>query len=288
MWEEELRRRFTNTAFVPLEPEQVLCGGKLKIVRQLAFGGLSAIYLALKDNLDMVVLKEAVVPPNADEASRAQAEQYLEREAQFLSKLSHPNIARVMDHFVDAGRHYLMLEYFNGPDLRQYVKQNGVVSQTVALKWACEILKILSYLHEQDPPLIHRDLTPDNLVLTNEGKLILIDFGAANQFVGKATGTVVGKQAYIPPEQLRGKTVTQSDIYAFAGTLYYLMTGKDPMPLAPSKLKKLIQDADDELDAIVAKCSAFEVNDRYQTAQEVLSVVEPVLERLTREPLVEA
>lgn len=287
MWEEELRRRFTNTAFVPLEPEQVLCGGKLKIVRQLAFGGLSAIYLALKDNLDMVVLKEAVVPPNADEASRAQAEQYLEREAQFLSRLSHPNIAKVMDHFVDAGRHYLMLEYFNGPDLRQYVKQNGVVSQTVALKWACEILKILCYLHEQDPPLIHRDLTPDNLVLTNEGKLILIDFGCANQFVGKATGTVVGKQAYIPPEQLRGKTATQSDIYAFAGTLYYLMTGKDPMPLAPSKLKKLIADADDELDAIVAKCSAFEVNDRYQTAQEVLSVVEPVLERLTREPLVE-
>ncbi len=284
MWEEELRRRFTNTAFVPLEPEQLLCDGKLKIIRQLAFGGLSAIYLALRDNLDMVVLKEAVVPPNADEASRAQAEQYLEREAQFLAKLSHPNIARVLDHFVDQGRHYIMLEYFNGPDLRQYVKQNGTVSQVVALQWACEILKILAYLHEQEPSLIHRDLTPDNLVLTNDGKLILIDFGAANQFVGKATGTVVGKQAYIPPEQLRGKTVTQSDIYSFGGTIYYLMTGKDPMPLAPSRVKKLVSDADDQLDELIAKCSAFEVKDRYQTAKEVLEAVEPILARLSREP----
>lgn len=284
MWEEELRRRFTNTAFVPLEPEQILCDGKLKIVRQLAFGGLSAIYLALHDNLDMVVLKEAVVPPNADPASRAQAEQYLVREAQFLSKLNHSNIARVLDHFVEQGRHYLMLEYFNGPDLRQYVKQHGVVSQVVALGWACEILKILCYLHEQQPPLIHRDLTPDNLVLTNDGKLILIDFGAANQFVGKATGTVVGKQAYIPPEQLRGKTVTQSDIYAFAGTLFFLMTGKDPMPLAPSRIKKVVAEADEELDGLIAKCSAFEVKDRFQTAEEVLDAIVPVLERLSKEP----
>ncbi len=63
-------------------------------------------------------------------------------------------------------------------------------------------------------PIVHRDLTPDNLVVRNDGALVLIDFGAANQFVGSATGTVVGKQACIAPEQLRGKTVPESDLYS--------------------------------------------------------------------------
>ena len=76
--------------------------------------------------------------------------------------------------------------------------------------------------------MIHRDLTPENLVL-RKNEVILIDFGAANEFVGTATGTIVGKQAFIPPEQLRGKTVPESALYAFGGTMLFLLTGKDPL-----------------------------------------------------------
>jgi len=128
----------------------------------------------------------------------------------------------------------------------------------------------LRYLHEQNPPVIHRDLTPDNLVLSKE-EIFLIDFGAANQFVGAATGTVVGKQAYIPPEQLRGKSVLQSDIYALGGTIYYFLTGKDPLALAEASPKELLgAGVSDQLDRVVRKCTAYELEDRYQNVAELI------------------
>jgi predicted Ser/Thr protein kinase len=270
MWEDELRRRFSTTAFMPLEPEHKLKNGQLRIVRQLAFGGLSAIYLAQQDGLDLVVLKEAVVPPGANDAVRKQAELMLDREARTLAKLEHPFIARVMDHFVEDDRHYLILQYINGPDLRQYVRENGPLNEKQTLIWALKIAEILLYLHQQEPPVIHRDLTPDNLVLSKD-EIFLIDFGAANQFVGAATGTVVGKQAYIPPEQLRGKSVLQSDIYALGGTIYYFLTGKDPLALAEASPKELLDGAVSEaLDRIVRKCTQYELEDRYQNVAEII------------------
>lgn len=270
MWEEELGRRFNATSFVPLEPDHTLRGGQLKVVKQIAFGGLSAIYLAQRNEMDMVVLKEAVVPGSADVETRRKAEEMFNREAALLVKLDHPHIAKVMDHFVDDGRNYLMLEYINGQDLRQHVKQNGPQPADVVISWAMHIAEILVYLHQQNPPIIHRDLTPDNLVLKNDGAVKLIDFGAANQFVGTATGTLVGKQAYIAPEQLRGKADLQSDLYSFGGTLFYLLTGKDPIPLAASHPKEVLSDIDGQLDKLVADLTAFEKKARIQSAHEAL------------------
>lgn len=268
MWEEELSRRFNATSFVPLEPEHTLRGGELKVVKQIAFGGLSAIYLAQRNGTDMVVLKEAVVPSSADVETRRKAEEMFNREAALLVRLNHDNIAKVLDHFVDDSRNYLMLEYINGQDLRQYVKQNGPQSEAQVIEWGISIAEILKYLHKQNPPIIHRDLTPDNLVLKNDGTLRLIDFGAANQFVGTATGTLVGKQAYIAPEQLRGKADLQSDIYSFGGTLYYLLVGKDPMPLMGSHPKEILSDISEGMDALVAELTAFEKTQRTLSAHD--------------------
>jgi serine/threonine-protein kinase len=247
----------------------------------LAFGGLSAIYLAHLNKTDLVVLKEAVVHAKADPAAKHQAEQHLEREAKMLSTLKHPNIARVLDHFVEDERHYLILEYISGQDLRQYVKQNEGQEVETVVDWAIDAATILAFLHANDPPVIHRDLTPDNLVVRNDGALILIDFGAANQFVGSATGTVVGKQAYIAPEQLRGKTVTQSDLYSLGGTIYYLLTGRDPMPLSISRPKTLRHDTPEALDELVAKLSAFEPEERVQAAAEVVDQLKIIKASLT-------
>ncbi|MDZ4835393.1 MAG: serine/threonine-protein kinase [Candidatus Melainabacteria bacterium] len=269
MWEEELSRRFNATSFVPLEPDAVLQNGKVKITKQLAFGGLSAIYQAQWKKLDTVVVKEAVIPQNADEDSRMRAEERIQREAQFLMKLEHDNIAKVLDHFVEDGRHYLLLEYVHGQDLRQYVKQNGPQSEEKVIEWSKQIADILEYLHSQEPPIIHRDLTPDNLVLRNDGAVTLIDFGAANEFIGQATGTLVGKQAYMAPEQLRGKATTQSDLYSFGCTIFYLLIGRDPTPLSPSKPKSALPAVSDELDAIVLNLTEFEPEDRILTAREL-------------------
>src|SRR5262249_22800632 len=162
------------------------------------------------------------------------AHELFNREAQLLSKLNHPQIVKVLDHFVENGRSYQLLEYLNGQDLRQHVRQNGVRREDEVLAWGIQMAEILKYLHEQDPPIVHRDVTPDNFVLRQDGSIVLIDFGAANEFVGNATGTLVGKQAFISPEQFRGKSVTASDIYALGGTLHFLLTGEDPEALSTS------------------------------------------------------
>lgn len=271
MWEEELSRRFNATSFVPLEPDHLLRSGKLKIVRQIAFGGLSAIYLAEREGQDLVVIKEAVVPGSSDPDTRRKAEELFQREAKLLVQLDHPQIAKVLDHFVDDGRNYLMIEYVNGQDLRQHIKQNGAQPQALVLDWAEQIAGILDYLHTRTPPILHRDLTPDNLVLRNDGTVKLIDFGAANEFVGTATGTLVGKQSYIAPEQLRGKANLSSDLYSFGGSLYYLLTGKDPVPLALSRPRNVLPEISEELDALVASLTAFEKSERPEGGEELLN-----------------
>ncbi len=276
MWEEELSRRFSATSFVPLEPGKTLQNGRLNIVRQLAFGGLSAIYLAQLNDKDLIVVKEAVVPPNADEHSRAKAVELFQREAQLLIKLNNPNIARVFDHFQEDGRNYLTLEYIKGQDLRQLVKQHGPQPPYVVIPWFLRLAQILSYLHTQTPPIVHRDLTPDNVVRRDDGDLVLIDFGAANEFVGTATGTLVGKQAYISPEQLRGKANTSSDIYALGGTIHFLLTGKDPEALSASHPKELNDEVSDELDRLVSMCTEMESEDRPASASELVKLVEGV------------
>ncbi len=277
MWEEELSRRFNATAFVPLEPGKPLQSGTLKVVRQLAFGGLSAIYLAQRNEREMVVLKEAVVPANADQAAMEKATELFNREAEFLIKLHHPQIARVLDHFQEDGRNYLLLEYIHGQDLRQLVKQHGPQPEPKVLGWALQVCKIIEYLHGQSPPIVHRDLTPDNMVLGDDEKVTVIDFGAANEFVGTATGTLVGKQSYISPEQFRCKPTTQSDIYALGATMFFLLTGKDPEPLSCSHPRQANPEISCETDELVAGLTAMETADRLASAQAVSRRIEELL-----------
>jgi tRNA A-37 threonylcarbamoyl transferase component Bud32 len=260
LWEEELTRRFGPTNFIPLE-----AGHKVReftVERQLAFGGLSAIYLVTGKNKEKFVLKEAVVPSDADDAIRNAAEAMLNKEAQILASLSHANIARVYDHFLESGRHYILMELIDGEDLRRLVHEHGPQSESDVVTWSLQLVQILQYLHAATPPIIHRDLSPDNLMLTKDGKLVVIDFGAANHFVGTATGTMIGKQAYIAPEQLRGKAEPASDTYAFGCTLFFLLTGEDPEPLSVSHPKELKSYVSREIDELVSQCTQQEAGDR--------------------------
>lgn len=266
MWEQELNHRFGHTNFLPLDPGHQLQNQTLTVVRQLAFGGLSAIYLAQKNNQDLFVLKEAVVPANADIQIRRQAEKQFAREAQLLAAIDHGNIAKVFDYFVEAGRTYILLEYINGQDLRQFVRQNGPQPVRRVIDWGLILCEALEYLHAADPPIVHRDFTPDNIVLSTTGALVVIDFGAANEFIGTATGTLIGKQAYIAPEQLRGKATCQSDLYALGATLYFLLTARDPKPLAACSPQAVLSDLPTEIDCLVQELTAVHTRDRVLTA----------------------
>jgi serine/threonine-protein kinase len=273
MWEDELQRRFSSVAFVPLEPGQVLRDGSLRVVRHLAMGGLSAVYLCQLNENKLVVLKEAVVSADAVEATQVKAREMLDREAAYLLKLNNPNIVKVMDYFVEQGRNYLMLDYIDGQDLRQLVQQNGPRRESTVLEWAVSMAGMLKYLHEQTPPLIHRDFTPDNIVISNEGSLFLIDFGASNEFIGNATGTFVGKQAFIAPEQFRGKACVQSDIYAFGCTLYFLLTGQEPEALSTSNPCDINPTVSPKLAELVVCCTDMEPANRYQSAAMLIPIL---------------
>lgn len=278
IWEDDLASRFGSTVFVPLEPGDSLQNGNLQVLGQIAFGGLSAIYLAKRKSGDVCVIKEAVVPASADEASKEKALELFQREAQLLMGLKHSRVAKVLDHFVENGRHYLLLEHIDGKDLRRFVKEHGGQREDMVMRWAKEILEVLAYLHALEPPIVHRDLTPDNLVLEKDGSVTLIDFGAANEFLGTATGTLVGKQSYIPPEQFRGKAVPQSDLYSLGATLHFLLVGKDPEPLSQSRPKELKSDISAEVDEFVAKLTAMELDERFSTATEALEHCQKIIQ----------
>lgn len=276
IWEQELSNRFHATVFVPLEPGTMLRNGTLKVVRQLAFGGLAAVYLVQKDGRELVVLKEAVIPADQDEKLKAKAMEMFSREAKFLAALDHPRVAKVLDHFLEQNRNYLLMERITGPTIRQLVDQKGPQPEPVVLQWCKEIAEILNYLHQQNPPIIHRDLTPENLILSDHGHIHLIDFGAANEFLGTVTGTVVGKQAFIAPEQFRGKATLSSDLYAFGGTMYFMLTGKNPLAMSVLKPKTIVENLSDDVDQLVSSCSCQESGGRPESA----SVLFEMLDRI--------
>ncbi|MDZ4834355.1 MAG: serine/threonine-protein kinase [Candidatus Melainabacteria bacterium] len=266
IWEQELSNRFHATVFVPLEPGTILRSGTLKVIRQLAFGGLAAVYLAQKDGRELVILKEAVIPADQDAKLKAKAIEMFSREAKFLALLDHPRVAKVLDHFLEQNRNYLLMERITGPTIRQLVDQKGPQPERIVLQWCKEIAEILNYLHQQNPPIIHRDLTPENLILSDDGYIHLIDFGAANEFLGTVTGTVVGKQAFIAPEQFRGKATLSSDLYAFGGTMYFMLTGKNPLAMSVLKPKAIVDTLSDEVDQLVTSCSCQDATGRPESA----------------------
>jgi hypothetical protein len=266
LWQKSLADRFTGATFVPLEPGTNLQSGRLQIMRQLAFGGFSAIYLARSVEGKFVVLKESNFPASNDET--AKASQLFEREASILSKIDHPNISRVIDYFVENSRHYLVMAHIEGIDLNRLTTLSGQHSEPSILNWASQLAEAISYLHSQTPPVVHRDIAPDNLILKPDGTLMLIDFGAAKEIVQECTGTVVGKQSFMAPEQFQGKPCLRSDVYSFGATLYFLLTGKNPEPLTQSFSQSVAQTSDVEkqdlksVKNLIFRATAFDANER--------------------------
>lgn len=234
LWEKELQSHFTTSTFVPLAAGTTLGQTRLRVISQIAVGGLSAIYLARASDGRKVILKELVLHKANETGMVRKAKELFQRESGLLVKLHHPQIARVYDHFVENSRDYLVLEYIPGQTLRQLVEAEGPRLEDKVLEWAQATAGILLYLHAQTPPILHRDLTPENLVLGEDNLIHLIDFGAANEFVAGATGTLIGKQAYMAPEQFRGKPTPASDIYSLGATMFYLLTARDPEALSSS------------------------------------------------------
>ena len=245
---------------------------KYEIAGELGAGGQGTAYLASMTELatneqSTVVLKEYILPVHRGDSIFQQSMLKLQHEAEILNRIKHPHIVRLIDTFVEDHRGYLVMEYVEGRTLKQIVQSEGRQSESVVIGLALQICEILEHLHSMQPSIIHRDLTPDNLILQPDGKLKLVDFNVAHKLDSSATATVVGKHAYLPPEQFRGKPTEQSDIYAFGGTLFYLLTGQDPPPLSSSHPRKLVESVSVRLNEVVAKATALDLAKRTGSAK---------------------
>ena len=215
-------------------------GGRYRVVRSLGKGGGGETFEALRlaDGV-IVALKCLVVAQTRD----WKTVELFEREARVLASLNHPAIPRYEDSFVvESARGtelYLVHHFAPGRSLREWVAQGWHPDEAEVLRITEFLLDVLAYLHALAPPVVHRDIKPDNIIRSDDGRLWLVDFGAVRDFTSTISGgsTVVGTYGYMAPEQFRGQAVPASDIYGVAATLLFLLTGRPPTELPQEKLK---------------------------------------------------
>ncbi len=216
-----------------LLPSQSLLKQRYRILSQAGKGGFGAVYKAADTQLGnrLVAVKE-LSQKGLDQQELAEAAEAFRREAHLLAGLFHRHLPRIYDHFDDGGRWYLVMDYIEGETLEDYLDQAGgklPVEEVVDI--GIQLCTVLGYLHQQQPPIIFRDLKPANVMRTPDGELFLIDFGIARLFKpGKAKDTTAyGSAGYAAPEQYgKGQTTPQSDMYSLGATLHQLLTGDDP------------------------------------------------------------
>lgn len=261
IWSQEFDRRFELANHVSLPAGKKVGSGRYTVELTIATRMSSSTYLVSDSKGQRFVVKELVVPVGADEKVHNTLLQQFNREAAILASLSHPLIVTVRDHFVEDGRSYIVMDCIHGTNLRNYVRSLERVDKRVVVSIARQLLEVLSYLHNLSPPVIHRDLTPDNIMHVGErDEIKVIDFGAANIYTSEGTGTLIGKQGYMPPEQFKGKASPESDVYAFGSTLLFLLTGEDPPGMC--RVPESNRQIDEELINIVRSCLQFELTDR--------------------------
>lgn len=211
-----------------------------------------------------------------------------EREIELVARLKHPNIARIYDSGMNHGQYYYIMDFVEGSNLDEYVRQKGLTHRQI-LELMRTICQAVQHAHQNG--IIHRDLKPANIIVTKEGRPVLVDFGLAKGFleedqnlVVSMDGETVGTPAYMSPEQAAGhidKVDTRTDVYSLGVTLYTLLTDKNPHDLSGSRLEVMHRKAEQEvirprklnpkisrdIEALLLKALDKEPDRRYSTAE---------------------
>jgi serine/threonine protein kinase len=281
--------------------------GRYHIVKPLKIGGTAAIYLAVmrgENNFSReVVIKRPLPHLVADQRARLM----FVDEAHIASRLAHPNICQVLDLVAREDELYLVLEYLRGVDLREILKrciQLGVMMPPeVAVYIAIEVCSGLDFAHEASGVdggklgIVHRDVSPKNIRITDSGSVKIIDFGIARA-LGRATetavGTIKGTLGYMSPEQILGDDIDKrSDVFAFGICLFQMLTCRNPFdgPSLKERVRRLTQapippvrefnaSLDEEIEGIVMKCLERDLDQRYQRLRDTQMELDRYLARL--------
>jgi serine/threonine protein kinase len=238
--------------------------GRFEIKRLGGIGVLAAIYLAYDPESERdVALKVAHRTERLSKVFR--------EEAEILAALKHPGLPEFYGYGETAELVHIAAEWVEGKDLETVFEEHGghlPVGQ--AIHWAVQICDVLAYLHGYQPePIIFRDLKPSNIMVTPSGRVCLIDFGIPGR-EKPPTGT----EGYAPPEQYIGYADPRCDIYALGATLHHLLTGRDPRREPPFTFheappRSLNPAISEELEAVIMKATEYNLEHRYQSAEEM-------------------
>ncbi len=278
--------------------------GKYKLVKLIAAGGMAEVYLAKQAGaagFEKLVCLKRILPHLARD--KQFVEMFL-NEARLAARLDHPNIVSIFDLGETNGNYFIAMEFIDGPNLRAVGKRAAELNELLPVPEVVKIISMaaagLQYAHdltdEQGRPLglVHRDISPDNILVHRNGAAKVVDFGiakAANSSGATRTGTLKGKVAYMPPEQLRGSTLDRrTDVFALGVVLYEMLAGKRPwdadsevaligkiMTEEAPPLAEVRPDLPEELLAIVERALAKDREQRYQSCHEFQNDLEQLL-----------
>jgi eukaryotic-like serine/threonine-protein kinase len=260
--------------------------GKYRILSPLGSGGFGSVYLAEDTWIDKKVALKVPHKQNLDFSEMV-------KEPRLLASMSHPNIVTVLTAEKHDDLFFIVMEYVPGETLEQVITREGALELPRALDFTCQMCNAVDHAHKAG--VLHRDLRPGNMLVSENGRLKVTDFGTSRFLEIAAHGTtVVGSPPYMAPEQFYGKAVFASDIYSIGVTMYQMMTGSMPYDTpAPGDIEKLMRGElitaprlknskiPKAINDIVLKAMAPDISARYQTASEVLDDVLAAREPMT-------
>lgn len=280
---------------LPSAPGSML-EGRYRIEKLIAMGGFGAVYRAVDTRTGQTVAIKDMICPDPEEFKIRLS--FFRREAEILRALSSlPIVPRIYE-FIQKGQSaHLVMEFIEGTDLVKVMEQNNhrPFPLDMVVEWGKQICDVLDHMHRMEPPVVHRDLKPDNIMLLADGRSIkMIDFGTARD-LGRTSRTRlqaktrVYTEGYAPPEQIVGKPEPRSDLFALAGTLYHLATGRPPEGFYTAKeIDELLAMPDGAIPPahrwfyeLIRINLSEDVNDRYFTARDFKADLEA--RRVTRE-----
>ena len=279
---------------------EILAGDRLdqyELTELLARSGMASIFRAIDHRTGATV---AVKVPHMQYESDISFYQRFEREELIGQKLEHPNIVRVLKPEAKT-RLYLVMEFADGRSLRAIIKERGKLPLAEALDLCCQIASALVYMHARG--IVHRDLKPDNVLVGDDGKIKLLDFGIAmdeeaRRLTWFGLSPPVGTPDYMAPEQVRGKRGdVRTDVYALGTMLYELVTGELPYTAAnvhammraklnedPRMPRDVMPDIDPKIEAIILRAIDRSPRERYASAQEMLADLQDPSRVVPRDP----
>lgn len=272
-----------------LLPGARLQGGRYLIEKVLGQGGMGTALLAIDNRLDgkLVVIKE-LISDNVDPAKFQDDVRNFKREVATLAHIDHPLVPNVTDHFQEGTRYFMVQEYVDGENLEEFLKRTQQpMRERETLLCASEILDVLDYLSLQTPPIVHRDIKPDNIIIgTKDRRAHLVDFGIARAEVArnaqKKQTSALGTPGYAPPEQYQGNADPRSDLYALGATLHHLLTNRDPRNFAPFSyppVRSINPQLSPEIEQVLIRALKNDKDERYQSADAMKQDIDTILQQ---------